>query len=110
MQDCVFCKIINKQIKSEIIEETNSLIVIKDISPKAPIHYLIIPKKHIKDIQSFRQKDFALASDMFEMAQKISKKMNGDFRIVINSGPSAGQCIFHMHMHFLAGSPLPAFE
>jgi histidine triad (HIT) family protein len=101
----IFTKIINREIPSKIVEETDDLIVIQDIAPKAPIHLLIIPKKEIKDIQSFADGDFHLAEKMFKMAQKLSKTIPGaeEFRIVMNNGPLAGQRVFHAHMHFLAG-------
>jgi histidine triad (HIT) family protein len=101
INDCIFCKIIAKQIPSSIIAETDDIIVIKDIAPKAPVHYLILPKKHIQDIQSLERMDCCLMSRMMRMAQQLSKK-TGDFRVLINSGKNAGQKVFHLHMHFLA--------
>lgn len=111
MNDCIFCKIINRQIPATVISENDNIIVIKDISPKATIHYLIIPKKHIKDIQSLEQNDFIIGAQMFQMAQELSQKQVDakDFRTIINSGAGAGQIVFHLHMHFLAGSSLPNF-
>ncbi len=104
MVDCIFCKIINKEIPSELADQTDSLIVIKDINPRATIHYLIISKKHIVDIRSFEKDDLSLTGDIFAMAQKLSKKHEDiDFRVVSNNGKAAGQCVFHFHMHFLAG-------
>lgn len=101
----IFTKIINREIPAKIIDETEDLIVLQDIAPKAPIHYLIVPKKEIKDIQSFEDADFHYAQKMFRMAQKLSQTVPGaqDFRVVINSGAGAGQKVFHVHMHFLAG-------
>lgn len=109
--DCIFCKIIAKQIPSTIIDETDDLIVIKDINPKATIHYLIIPKKHIRDFRDFEQRDSELAGNMLMMAKKLSKDLSDckAFRLVINNGAEAGQCVFHAHMHFLAGKRIPSF-
>jgi histidine triad (HIT) family protein len=106
--DCVFCKIIARQIPSSIVKETGNLIVIKDIAPKAPIHYLIIPKKHIKDIQSMDRTDAIYGSAIFSMAQELSKELQEprDFRLVISSGYNAGQRVFHLHSHFLAGTTM----
>ncbi len=108
MSDCIFCKIIAKQIPSSIITETDDVIVIKDIAPKAPVHYLILPKKHIQDIQSLEKTDCCLMSRMMMMAQTLSKDA-GDFRLIINSGHKAGQRVFHLHAHFLAGKELTDF-
>lgn len=101
----IFTKIINREIPATIVDETDDLIVIQDIAPKAPIHLLIIPKKEIRDLQSFVDDDFYVVDKMFRMAQKLSRTIAGaeQFRLVMNNGPQAGQCIFHAHMHFLAG-------
>lgn len=108
MTDCIFCKIIAQEIPSTFIQETDDLIVIKDIAPKAPIHYLIIPKKHIKNIQELQPEDFGLMSSMVKMAQQLSSQLlgDGDFRLVINNGFNAGQRVFHLHIHFLAGTTM----
>lgn len=103
-ENCIFCKIIAHQIPATIIAENNDVIVIKDIHPKAPTHLLIIPKKHIQDIQSFTTADRALGQSMLAMAQQLSKAHdNQHFRLVVNSGKDAGQKVFHVHMHYLAG-------
>lgn len=104
----IFTKIINREIPAKIVDETEDLIVIHDIAPKAPVHLLIIPKKEIKDIQSFANDDFHYADKMFRMAKKLSREIPGaeDFRVVINSGAKAGQKVFHVHMHFLAGTQM----
>lgn len=106
--DCIFCKIIARQVPSSIIKENGNLLVIKDIAPKAPIHYLIISKKHIKDIQSMERPDAILGSAMLSMAQELSKELQEprDFRFMINSGYNAGQRVFHLHAHFLAGTTM----
>ena len=108
MDNCVFCKIIDKKIQSDIIIESNEIIVIKDIAPKTNLHLLIIPKKHIKDILSFEHNDFDYAPKMFLMAKYLSDKFEDakNFKLVINNGSGAGQAIFHVHMHFLAGENL----
>ncbi len=106
--DCIFCRIINKEVPATIIAETDDIIVIKDIAPKAPIHWLIIPKKHIRDLQSLREADRALACNMLFMAQQLSQQLPspGHFRIISNNGAEAGQHVFHIHLHFLSGARL----
>jgi histidine triad (HIT) family protein len=109
MIDCVFCKIIAREIPAHIIVENDHIIVIKDIAPKATIHYLIIPKKHVKDLSSLH--DSTLGAELLVMAQHLASLNSStqDFRLVVNNGYTAGQRVFHLHVHFLAGSLLPEF-
>jgi histidine triad (HIT) family protein len=111
IKECIFCKIIAGEIPSTAVDETDELLVIKDINPKATIHYLIIPKKHMADVRHLTAKDELLAGKMMMMAQVLSTRLPEpqDFRIIINNGVEAGQCVFHLHMHFLAGKRIPAF-
>lgn len=108
IDSCIFCKIIAKQIHSSVIYETDDILVIKDLYPKAPVHYLIMPKKHVADIQSLADEDMGLAGSMIKVAKELSSKLDGsgDFKLVVNSGAAAGQKVFHLHMHFLAGKQL----
>jgi len=102
--NCIFCKIIAHEIPAEVILETDAILVIKDIRPKAPIHYLIIPKKHIPDIQTLEQTDLHVAQDIFAVAQRLSQLPGCQaFRLVSNNGAQVGQIVFHIHIHFLAG-------
>lgn len=105
MENCIFCKIIRREIPSKIIAENNDIIVIQDIAPKAPIHYLIIPKKHIQDIQQIEQADLFYGDKIFAMAQQLSKTVPDAhaFKLHINSGKNAGQIVMHLHTHFIAG-------
>lgn len=108
-ETCIFCNINARKIPATIVAENDTVFVIKDIHPKAPIHYLIIPKKHVVDIQSMQSDELALMTDMAAMAQELSRTDDAhhDFRLIINNGYSAGQRVFHLHMHYLAGK-LPA--
>ena len=111
ISECIFCAIIAQQMPAAIIDQTDTVLVIKDIEPKAPTHYLIIPKKHVQDIQALQVDDASVVADMIKMAQKLSEKLPDSkaFRLIINSGADAGQCIFHLHMHFLAGKEMKDF-
>lgn len=101
----IFEKIIDREIQAEIIEETDNIIVIKDINPQAPIHLLIILKKKIVNLSEINDEDCIYGNFVFKMAKKLSRIIPGakDFKLVINNGKDAGQCIFQFHAHFLAG-------
>ena len=103
MQDCIFCKIISGSLKAEIVKETKNLLVIKDIQPKAPVHYLIIPKHHYEDLQAIPSTECCLLAGMLKMAQELGLTVD-DYKIVLNNGYAAGQRVFHAHMHFLSGA------
>ena len=102
---CIFCGIVAGEIPSTKILETDSVLVIKDIAPKAPIHYQILPKKHIQDLRDLTVEDHALAGDLLLVAQTLAKQLvlPGSFKLVSNNGKEAGQIIMHAHIHFLAG-------
>lgn len=99
MVDCIFCKIINKKIKADIIYENDDFIVFKDIKPKAEIHFLIVTKQHIESLNELE--DINLAGRMLLLAKKIMKHKN--YKIQINTGRKAGQIIDHLHVHVLSG-------
>ncbi|MCS7180938.1 MAG: histidine triad nucleotide-binding protein [bacterium] len=102
--NCIFCKIINKEIKSDIIYESEELICIRDINPQAPVHILIIPKKHIEKL--YEIEDELLLGKMLKIACEIAKKegiKETGFRIVINTNKNAGQSVEHVHFHLLGG-------
>jgi histidine triad (HIT) family protein len=109
LNDCLFCKIVAKQIPASVITETDDLLVIKDIAPKAPIHYLVLPKKHYADLRALTESDRSLASNVLLMLQKLSADLPGNpgFKLVVNNGKDAGQHVFHLHFHFLVGSVAP---
>jgi len=111
VQDCIFCKIISKEIPTTIIEENDDVLVIQDLHPKAPVHYLIIPKKHIVNVKEMDQQDAVYTAKMMLIAQQLSKNLSGDqsFRLIMNNGAGSGQSVFHMHMHFLSGKQMGDF-
>ncbi len=102
--NCVFCKIIAREIPATIIAENDAVIVIKDIYPQAPIHYLIIPKMHIVDMSELPADKGKVAAALLMMAQELSQLPGcKQFKLQNNNGPRAGQVVFHIHIHFLAG-------
>lgn len=111
MQDCIFCKIIENEIPAKVIMQNEDVLVIEDIAPKAPIHYLIIPKKHIKNVSSLTDVDFNIMAKIGQIAQKIAQQLDGSksFRLIFNNGPDAGQTVWHLHAHFISGKHLSDF-
>ena len=109
--ECIFCKIVDGKIPATIIDQNDQVMVIKDLYPKAPTHYLIIPKKHVCDIASLDKETANLMGSIALMAQKIAHEKLNDaaFRLIINNGPDAGQSIFHLHCHFLSGKKMSDF-
>ena len=101
----IFQKIIDREIKTNIIYEDASCIVIKDINPQAPIHFLIIPKDFFVNIPEMHRDQYSFGEDVFKVAHHLSKIIDGasEFRLIMNNGKKAGQCVFHAHVHFLAG-------
>ena len=102
----IFKKIIDREIKSEIVYEDQNVICINDINPQAPIHLLIIPKKIIETIKDIDIDNKHLIADMVFAAKKIAKNLKIDkkgYRLVFNCNDDGGQTVYHIHMHFLAG-------
>jgi len=101
--NCIFCKIINKEISSDIVYEDDSVIAIKDINLKASVHLLIIPKKHISSVNYLEVEDKTLMGEIILTAKKIAKEKDlKGYKLVINVGREAGQLIDHLHLHLLA--------
>ena len=104
MTDNIFLKIINKEIPADIVYEDDISIAFNDISPQAPTHILIIPKKVISKLSESTEKDENLLGHLLVVAKKITEEKNiKDYRLVINNGVEAGQTVFHLHIHILAG-------
>jgi len=104
--NCIFCKIIAKQMPSRIVYEDDLSIAFHDVNPQAPTHILIVPKKHIPEIHSMAASDKELIGHLFLVARKIADEMGLDkngYRMVINNGAGAGQTVFHIHLHILSG-------
>lgn len=102
--DCLFCKIANKKIPSEIVYEDEKILAFKDVNPLAPVHILIIPKKHISSVDHVEIEDKNLMGDLILTVQKIAREKNlKGYNIQINVGREAGQIIDHLHIHLLSG-------
>lgn len=104
----VFGKIIRGELPCKKEFESETVLAFHDIAPQAPIHILIVPKKEIPDLQSVTPSDYFLIGEMIHAAQQIAKKLGveNSYRLVTNIGSKAGQAVFHLHFHFLAGREL----
>jgi len=106
MNDCLFCRISAKKNPADIIYEDSDAVAFIDINPQAPVHVLIIPKKHISTALEITPEDNALVGHLFQVAVKIAAEKGIDkqgFRLVINTNSAAGQTVFHIHLHLLGG-------
>ena len=109
IKDCVFCKIIKGEIPSEKVYEDEDILAFNDIDPAAPIHVLVIPKKHIENIMEIEKEDNELMAKMLNAVQEVAKKLNVNetgFRLITNCGPDSGQEVMHLHFHLLAGKKM----
>ncbi len=104
MADCLFCKIVNKELPSDIVYEDEEVMAFKDIYPLAPIHILIVPKKHIESAAHLKEEDKEFISHIIFTAKKIAEEKKLDaYKLVFNVGRKAGQTIDHLHLHLLGG-------
>ena len=107
MSDCIFCKIANKEINSNVVFEDDMVIAFRDLSPKAPEHVLVIPKKHIANINEFQAADKELAAHILvDVVPKVASDLKiaeSGYRVVINTGDDGGQTVHHLHVHILGG-------
>lgn len=109
MSNCLFCKIADKEIDSDIVYADEHVIAFNDTNPQAPQHILIIPRKHIATINDIDDTDTILLGNLFLAARNIAQQLGVDekgYRVVMNCNRDAGQTVFHLHLHFLAGRPL----
>lgn len=108
MEDCIFCKIVNGDIPSTKVYEDDDFYAFKDIAPVAPVHVLVIPKKHIQSIAALTPDDAEVAGKMLFTIQKVANLLGlkDGFRVVFNTGEKAGQTVHHMHAHILGGKEM----
>lgn len=109
MTDCIFCQIALKKQPAKIEYEDREIIAFDDIAPKAPVHILIIPKKHLESVNHLKTTDAELVGKLVLAAQKIAKDKNINqkgYRLIFNTGPDSGQIVPHLHLHLLGGEKL----
>jgi histidine triad (HIT) family protein len=111
MTDCLFCKIVNGELPSEIVHETPTTVAFKDIHPAAPLHVLVVPRRHIEDASVVTADDGPILADMIMAARAVADQAglatpDRGYRLVFNIGPDAMNSVAHLHLHVLGGEPL----
>ena len=109
MSDCIFCRIVNKEIPSQIVYEDEDVIAFKDINPVAPVHLLVIPKQHFKDLNSTTSVDENLLGHILSVANSLATEFGvseSGYRVVTNIGKDGGQLVQHLHFHMIGGKML----
>ena len=109
MEDCIFCKIIKGEIPSTKVYEDEEILAFNDVNPAAPIHILVVPKKHIESLAHLEKEDEALVGRIYGVINKIAEEQgvkNDGFRVIVNCGKNGGQEVMHLHFHILAGKKL----
>ena len=103
--DCLFCKMVVREIPADIVHESDAILAFRDIQPKAPTHILLIPKEHIPSMEDVTDEHAAMLADLIQAATHLAKTegLSGGWRLVSNVGPDAGQSVFHLHFHLLGG-------
>jgi histidine triad (HIT) family protein len=109
MPTCLFCKIIAREVQGNVLFEDDELVVLKDINPQAPLHALVVPRRHIATLNDLEAGDDALVGSMFRRAAALAREhgfSERGYRTVFNCNREAGQSVFHIHLHVLGGRPL----
>ena len=106
MADCLFCRIAAKEIPSDIVYEDEQVVAFRDLNPQAPVHLLVIPRRHLSGLDAATEGDEALLGHLAQVSARLAEQEGlgeGGFRLVVNNGPDAGQAVAHLHYHVLGG-------
>ncbi len=107
LQECLFCRIVRREIPAQIVHEDEQALVFKDITPQAPTHLLVVPKKHLASLSASTDGDAPLLGHLQRLACRMAEDLKlGSFRLVTNNGKGAGQSVDHLHYHLLGGRPM----
>ncbi|HMA66849.1 MAG TPA: histidine triad nucleotide-binding protein [Desulfosalsimonadaceae bacterium] len=105
-EDCIFCKIVNGETDTSFVYENDKLVVFKDINPEAPVHLLIVPRRHIRSVNDLTDADRDIVSEMVMTAKEMARQFSVDksgYRVFFNVEKGGGQLVFHLHMHLIGG-------
>ena len=109
MTECIFCRMINGEINPAVVYENDAVLAFRDINPQAPVHVLVIPKKHIATLNDLEPEHDVLVGEMFLAASRVAQQLGvaeSGYRTVMNCNRDAGQTVFHLHLHVLGGRPM----
>ena len=109
MEDCIFCKIINREVPGDIVYEDDEIIAFRDIHPCAPVHILVIPKKHISSLIDITEEDEKVIGKIYGVINKIAQKegiLDKGYRVIINCGEDGGQVVKQIHFHLISGKKM----
>jgi len=104
--DCLFCDIVNRKVPTEFLYEDDNYVVFKDINPAAPVHLLLVPKKHIRSMNDIQKEDAPIISGLFSIAKDMAKEQGinaSGYKLLFNVEKGGGQVIFHIHLHLIGG-------
>ena len=107
--DCIFCRIVRGEIETEVVHDEDEVLVFRDIRGRAPVHVLVIPKRHVASLEEITQLPEPVARRLFEVSSLVAQKLGvqeSGYAIRINNGPDAGQEVFHLHLHLLGGQKI----
>ncbi|MCK0117488.1 histidine triad (HIT) family protein [Isoptericola sp. CG 20/1183] len=105
--ECLFCRIVAGELPADVVETTERVVAFRDIDPQAPVHVLVVPKEHHGDVSVLAAADPGLLAEVVEVADTVAHDLaDGQYRFIFNSGPRAGQSVFHVHGHVIAGTQL----
>jgi histidine triad (HIT) family protein len=106
--DCLFCKIVAREIPSDRVYEDDDVVAFRDVAPRAPTHVLVVPRRHVPDAQALTDADDHLVGRLFAAVRRIADDagLANGYRVVTNVGPESGQSVFHLHLHLLGGRPM----
>jgi histidine triad (HIT) family protein len=106
--DCLFCKIVAGDLSADVVRSTDTAVAFRDVNPQAPTHVLVVPREHHANVAALAAADPSALAGLVALAADVAAtdRLDGDYRLVFNTGPGAGQSVFHVHLHLLGGRPM----